>query len=106
MCLLFFLQYRVLRDKQWICLFLSSTSLGSDLEKPIYGIFHTARSLFAGVSYYIVSCLVCPSGCFIRDSDQRTPLEIAQYYNTDPNIMRMIHHVEQAIRQERKSWCD
>ena len=47
-----------------------------------------------------------PEATLINDSDQRTPLEIEQYYNTDPSIVRMIHHVEQAIRQERKSWCD
>ena len=47
-----------------------------------------------------------PEATLIRDADHRTPLEIAQYYNADPSIVRMIHHVEQAIRQERKSWCD
>jgi hypothetical protein len=49
---------------------------------------------------------VYPEATLVRDADDLTPREIAQLYNADPSIVRMIQQVEHMIRRERESWCD
>jgi hypothetical protein len=43
-----------------------------------------------------------PEATIIRDSDGKTPLELAIEHNADPNIIRIVSKMEQSVRQEHE----
>lgn len=69
------------------------------LSKLICQARNDAIDMFDAVRTLLASY---PEATIIRDSDCKTPLELAIEHNADPNIIRIVSTMEKSIRAERQ----